>query len=264
MSRTLLLNNTLWASVKSLATVGRRADAVARVESLLSRPDLSASVEADARRLAAELLIDSEDYPAARRHLSAAAELTPGHAHTQYLLGLAHEADPMGEPRKAAARFRRAAELAPANAAYHAAYGRAAVRAERPKAGTKALLAAADATDDAGVLVVVVEGLIEAGRRKAVRRVLAKAMFLCPRDRRLKTLWDRVRFDAAASRQRHTRRAQDAQIARDGDVAVLPFIRIVRENEGKVKTTGGGTIRRDLVSRPRPHLPQLRVTRADR
>jgi tetratricopeptide (TPR) repeat protein len=263
MSRTLLLNDTLWASAKALATVGRRADAVARVESLLSRPDLSASVEADARRLAAELLLDSENYPDARRHLCAAAARQPGHAHTQYLLGLAHEGDPLGEPRKAAARFRRAAELAPANAAYRAAYGRAAVRAGRPNAGAKALLAVAAETDDAAVFAVVVGGLLDAGKRAAAGRVLERAMFRCPRDRRLKSLRDRVRFEAAAARQRHSRRAQDAQFATDGDVAVLPFVRIVRGSEEKV-AAGGGTIRRDLVTRPRPHLPRLRVTRADR
>lgn len=263
MSRTLLLNDTLWASAKALATVGRRADAVARIEGLLTRPDLSASVEADARRFAAELLIDLERFADARRHLSAAAGRQPGHAHTQYLWGLAHESDPTGEPRRAAARFRRAAELDPANATYRAAHGRAAVRADRPKAGVKALKSAADATEDAAVFGVVAGGLMEAGKRSAARRVLARAMFLCPRDRNLKTLWGRLCFDAAAARQRHTRRAQDAQLATDGDVAVLPFIRIVRDGEEKV-AAGGGTIRRDLVSRPRPHLPRLRVTRADR
>ena len=81
-------------------------------------------------------------------------------------------------------------------------------------------------------------------------------------NRQLKLLWDRVRFTAAASRQRHTRRAQDAQPATDGGVAVLPFIRVVRPTDNA--PTGGGTIRRDLVSKPQPHFPKLRVMRADR
>jgi tetratricopeptide (TPR) repeat protein len=263
MSRKLTLIDAGWESVKAFAARSHRGDAVTRVEKLLSRPDLPAPVAADARRLVAELLSNAEKYPEARRHLSAAAELEPGHAHTQYLLGVAHADDPLGEPRKAAARFRKAAELDPANPLYRAAYGRAAVRCDRPKAGVKALLAAADAAgDDVTVVRVVVEGLLEAGKNAKARRVVAKAMFLCPANRELKTLRDRATFAAAASRQRHTRRAQDAQFARDGGVAVLPFIRVVRPTDGT--PAGGGTIRRDLVSKPQPHFPRLRVTRADR
>ena len=263
MSMTLTLIDTGWESVKAFAVRSHRGYAVTRVEKLLSRPDLPAPVEADARRLAAELLSDAEKYPEARRHLSAAADLEPGHAHTQYLLGAAHENDPLGEPRKAAARFRKAVELDPANALYRAAYGHAAVRGDRPNAGVRALLAAADAgADDVAVVRVVVGGLLEAGKNAAARRVVAKAMFLCPASRELKTLRDRVRFAAACSRQRHARRAQDAQLARDGGVAVLPFIRVVRPTDGT--PLGGGTIRRDLVSKPQPHLPRLRVMRADR
>ena len=260
MSRTLTLIDTGWESVQAFAARSHRREAVARVEKLLSRPDLPAPVEADARRLAAELLSDAEKYPEARRHLSAAADLQPGHAHTQYLLGVAQENDPHGEDRKAAARFRKAAELAPANALYRAAHGRALVRSDRPNAGVRVLLAVDD--NDVAVVGVVADGLLEAKKSAAARRVVAKAMFLHPANRELKLLWARVRFTAAASRQRHTRRAQDAQPATDGGVAVLPFIRVVRPTDNA--PTGGGTIRRDLVSKPQPHFPKLRVMRADR
>jgi hypothetical protein len=136
------------------------------------------------------------------------------------------------------------------------------VRSDRPNAGVRALLQAADASHDVPVLRVVIDGLLEAGKVAAARRVATNAMFLRPANRELQTLRDRARFAAAASRQRHTRRAQDAQTARDGGVEVLPFIRVVRPTDGA--PTGGGTIRRDLVSKPQPHFPRLRVTRADR
>lgn len=262
MSRTLTLIDTGWESVKAFAERSHRGEAVTRVETFLARPDLPAPVEADARRLAAELLCDADKYPEARSHLRAAADLQPGHAHTQFLLGAAHEDDPLGESRKAMARYRKAAELAPANAVYRAAYGRAAVRSDRPEAGVRALLHAARRSDEVAVVRVVIDGLLEAGKVAAARRVVQKAMFLRPANRELQTLRDRARFAAAASRQRHTRRAQDAQTARDGGVAVLPFIRVVRPTEGA--PTGDGTIRRDLVSKPQPHFPRLRVTRADR
>ena len=158
MSRTLTLIDTGWESVQAFAARSHRREAVARVEKLLSRPDLPAPVEADARRLAAELLSDAEKYPEARRHLSAAADLQPGHAHTQYLLGVAQENDPHGEDRKAAARFRKAAELAPANALYRAAHGRALVRSDRPNAGVRVLLAVDD--NDVAVVGVVADGLL--------------------------------------------------------------------------------------------------------
>lgn len=261
MSRTLTLIDTGWESVKAFAARSHRGEAVARVEKFLARPDLPAPAAADARRLVARLLCDSQKYPEARHHLSVAADLEPACAHTQYLLGAAHDEDPQGEPRKAAARYRRATELDPANPLYRAAYGRAAVRSDRPNTGVKAMLAAAG-TDDSAVVRVVVEGLLEAGKVGAAQRVATRAMFLRPADRELKTLRDRARFAAAASRQRHTRRAQDAQPATDGGVAVLPFVRVVRPTEGT--PVGGGTIRRDFVSKPQPHFPRLRVTRADR
>ena len=169
MSRTLTLIDAGWDCVKAFAARSRRGDAVTRVETLLARPDLPAPVAADARLLVAQLLFDAEKYPEARCHLRAAADLRPGHAHTQYLLGAAHEDDGYGEPRKAAARYRKAAELDPANALYRAAYGRAAVRSDRPKGGVRALLQAATQSDDVAVVSVVIDGLLEAGKVGAAR-----------------------------------------------------------------------------------------------
>jgi hypothetical protein len=160
MSRMLTLNDAGWELVRSSAAHGRRTDALTRAKRLLARPDLSASVAAEAHRLAGELLTEAERYSEARRHLSAAAALEPACAFAFHLWGLAHERDPHGCDRRAAVRFRRASELEPENHLYRAEFGRAAVRSGAGKTGVRELRAAADAAPgDAAVICVVVEGL---------------------------------------------------------------------------------------------------------
>lgn len=262
MSRMLTVIHAGWATAKALARTGRRRDALDHLTRLLARPDLPGPVAADGHRLAAEILIDAEHYATARRHLRAAAALEPGHARTQYLLGLAYETDPHGDDRRAALRFREASRLEPQNAAYQAAFGRAAVRSNRVKTGVRELLAAAAAAPDKlSVLRVVVGGLVEAGRVMAARRVLIKARFLCPGSREVMGLWERLRFDTARAGQRRPAREQDARIARDGDFRLLPFVRVVGSGAGR--QTVAGTIRRDAFSVQRPHIARMRSSRAD-
>jgi tetratricopeptide (TPR) repeat protein len=264
----LTLIDAGWASVRSSVTQGRRTDALTRLTRLLARPDVPTPVAADAHRLAGELLTDAEQYPEARRHLRAAAALEPTCARTYYLWGLAHERDPQGVDRRAALRFRKASNLEPHNALYRAAFGRAAVRCDVVKTGVRELLAAADAMPgDLPVIRVVTEGLLEAGRLGAARRVLTRAKFLC-RDgvkaRELTALIERVRFEAARTEQREqrgtTQHRQDAEFVKDGGRVVLPFIRV----ETETTAPAGGIVRRDVVSLPRPHFPRLRVRKADR
>jgi hypothetical protein len=263
MSRTLTLIHAGWSSVQSLVREGRKREARTQVERLLDRADLPAPVAADAHRLAAELLLDAERFARARHHLRAAAGLEAKNARTHYLAGLAHENDPQGNDRKAAVSYRKASELEPKNALYRACFGRAAVRCDRLKTGVKALVAAADASPkDLPVLRVVVDGLIEAGRVGTARRLVGKARFLCPGNREVAGLWERTRFEAARVGQRR-RNPQDANLAREGDLVLLPFFRVVGVGAGP-RAPGGGSIRRDLVSTPRPHLPRLLGMKADR
>jgi hypothetical protein len=261
MSRTLTMIHAGWASVQSLVRDGRRRDALTQLERLLACPDLPVPVAANAHRLTAELLIDAERFAMARRHLRVVAGLEPCCARTHYLAGLAFEKDPHGDDRRAAVRFRKASALEPHNPLFRACFGRAAVRCDRLKTGVRALLGAADAAPDSlPVVRVVVGGLIEAGRVTAARRVLAKARFLRPGNRELAGLWDRVRFEAARVGQ-NKRNTQDAGFAREGDIVLLPFVRVVGSGAGKA---AGGVIRRDVMSKPRPHLPRLRRSKADR
>ena len=125
MSRTLTLTHAAWESAQELARSGRRIDALAQVNKVLSLADLPADVAAAAHRLAGEILIDLHRHRAARNRLKAAAKFEPDTARTHYLLGLAWEQDPEGDDRRAAIRFRRALRLEPQNTLYRAAFGRA-------------------------------------------------------------------------------------------------------------------------------------------
>lgn len=262
MSRMLTLNHAGWSAAQSLVRQGRRREALTQVERLLDRSDLSGRVRAEAHRLAAELLIDREQYAKARHYLHEAASLEPDVARTLELTGQAYENDPHGDDRKAAICYRKASALEPENELYRARFGRAAIRCGKVKTGVQSLHAAAESAPGAvPVLLVVVEGLLEAGRVKSARRVLVKARFLCPGNRELARLWERVRFEAARVEQ-NTWKPQEARFATDGDVAFLPFVRVVRP--GQRSASGGGVIRRDLASMPRPHFPRLRTLKADR
>ena len=257
MSRTLTLIDAGWELVRSTAAHGRRSDALSRTARLLARPDLPASVAAEAHRLAGELLTDAERYSEARRHLSAAAALEPNCARGFHLWGLAQERDPHGCDRRAAIRFRRASELEPGNHLYRAAFGRAAVRCGLRKTGVRELLAAAEAAPgELKVIRVAVEGLVEAGKFMAARCILTQARFLCHANRELVVLEERVRFERARHSQKRsrgrrgtTRHVQDAEFATDGGRVVLPLIRIA-ENA----TRRGRNVPRDVVSFPKPPL----------
>ncbi len=267
MSRMLALIDAGWESVRSAATCGRRAAALAQATRLLAHPNLPASVAAEAHRLAGALQTEADRFSEARRHFRAAMALEPNCARTRYLLGLAHEQDLHGCDRRAALCFRRASELEPSNAVYRAAFGRAAVRCGRVKTGVRELLVAADAAAaDVSVIRVVTEGLIEAGRLQVARRLLTKSRFRNPNSRELAALWERVRFETARRSQRElrgtTRHWQDAEFATDGGRVVLPFVRVV--TDAVEKAPEEVIVRRDVVSLPQPHFPRLRVRNADR
>lgn len=262
MSMMLSLINAGWESVRCAAAQGRRADALTHITQLLSRPDLPASLAANAHRLAGELSTEAERYPEARRHLRAAAALEPSSARTFYMLGLALERDPHGCDRRAAIQFRRASELEQVNCLYRAAFGRAAVRCGRTKTALRALLVAVrNAPGELPVLRVAIDGLLEAGAIKSAQRVLTQARFLKPNNRELMAMWERTRFETARREQREqggtTRHRQDAEHAKDGGRVVLPFVRLV----GKPVESSDSDIgyRRDVVSLPQPHFPRLSV-----
>lgn len=263
MSRTLTLIQTGWESIRAAAESGRKSDALAQLDRLLARPDVPADILRDGSKLAAGLALDTGRFVTARRHLKTVLALDVCDAGARYLVGRAWEEDPDGCDRRAMIAYRRATVLDGSSAVFRAAFGRAAARCGKTKLGAREMIAAADqAPGSAEVVGVVVRGLLEAGRPAAARKVLAKGRFLNPGSADLASLADRVRFETARQSQRqaeklreHTRNAQDAQLARDGDRVLLPFVRIAG---GTAVRHDEVVVRMDVLSFPRPHLGRIR------
>jgi Flp pilus assembly protein TadD len=240
MSMTLTLTDAAWASARSLATAGRRADALAILTPLLSRPDLSPTFAAKAHRLAAGLHRDADRYGKARKHLKAAAKLEPGNADTRAELAACCEDDPYGCDRRAARWYRSALKLDSTNADYRAGLARSLARTGKDRAAKKHLLAAVEtAPTSISVLTVAVEACREMKKSQLAWRLVCKARFLAPADAAIRQLWQRAKFDLAAGRQRTS------------GARVLPFVRLVGED--------GRSVRRDFGSVAGPHVGKLRV-----
>src|SRR5262249_26459142 len=162
--------------------------------------------------------------------------------------------------RRAAICFKKAVALDAENPHYRAAFGRAAARCGKVKLGVREMLAAVEAAaNNLEVIRVVVTGLLEVGKVNHARQVIAKSRFLCPGNAELTLMWERMKFESARFAQRqndktvkmtktheHTRYAQDAHFATEGDRVILPFVRPVRENESESTGSGNGrgTVRR--------------------
>lgn len=244
------------------ARKGRKNDARKQALQLLRRSDLTVAEAADAHRVIGEIELDAEHFAKARKHLRAALSLEPEHARTWFLAGLANERDPHGDDHRAACCFRKASRFATENAAYRAAFGRAAIRCDRLKRGVRELMLCSEAAlKDASLLEVVIEGLLEAGKTAEANRIVTQARFLCPGAGGIRRLQDRVRYETARRGQRRASSTQDAGPETDVGARLLPFLRVVRSANGC--KTPPANVRQDAASFPRPHLPRLR-SRTDR
>jgi Flp pilus assembly protein TadD len=271
MSRTLTLIGAGWESILSSVAHGRRIDVLKRLRTLIARNDLPTEVASEANRLAGELSLEAERFANAKRYLRTAARISPTDAKTFYLLGLAHERDPHGSDILATRMFRKATRLDPKDPNFRVAFGRAAVRTARSKRGVREILeAAALAPGDIGVIRVAVSGLLEAGRFDDAAAVLNRAKFLCYESaaiREIGNLFQRLRFETARCIQReNTRQRLDADFATEGGRVVLPFVRIANPIEAAEDCSANcsRSVRSDVLSIPRPHVPRLRMRRADR
>ncbi|MFO0804912.1 MAG: hypothetical protein U0791_17530 [Gemmataceae bacterium] len=247
---------------RRFARQGRTSDARRQSLRLLRRTDLTVAEAADAHRVLGDIELDTEHHAKARRHFRASLALEPSHARTWFQAGLACERDPHGDDRRAARCYRKAMTLAEQNFTYRAAFGRAAIRCDHVKRGVRELLKCTEAAlKDASLLEVVVEGLLEAGRTTAANRIVMQARFSCPGASGIRRLQDRVRYESARRGQRRASSTQDAGPDTDVGGRLLPFLRIARSEAGG--TTPAATVRSDVASFPRPHLPRLR-SRTDR
>ncbi len=198
MSMMLTFCDAAWANARRLAVAGRKSAALAALAPLFGSPDAPKRLTLLAHRLAARLHFAAGRYRKSRRHLGIAASLDPAAAEIHFEIGQAFECDPYGCDRRAAARYKRAAEMAPKQARFVAAYGRALVRIDRVSRGVKLLREAARlAPTDAAVLRVVLDGLADAGRADEALATIARVRFQARTNAELRKLLADAKFRRA-------------------------------------------------------------------
>lgn len=247
MSKTLTLIDAAWASARTLAQTGRRVDALALLDRLVIRPDLSQDLRIDAYLLAASLALDLERYSRARMYLRAVLLQEPHTPEAHFLLGQAYENDPYGCDERARKHYRRAIAQNGQCARYWAAYGQAALRTHRDRAGVKAInTAVAMNTRDATVITTAVNALCEANMPKRAWTIVNQARFLDAHNPLWQPLAQRVQYEMARVSQR---KQPQPRASRN----VIPFVRLVTTN-GESRT-----VRTDAGSKPTPHFGRLPV-----
>lgn len=252
MSRMLSLFDAGYSAAMALARAGRTTAARSALDAILGGP-VSPADAGKARRTAAELAVRAGKYRTARRHLWAAARLSPEAADVHHALGRAFEDDPFGCDRRAARHYQKAVELDASTPVYKASLGRAMVRINELRSGVKVLRRAAEtAPTDPDVLQIVAEGLREAGQSDVAFRVLSKARFLAPGDAGIRDLWVRAKFDLARQGQVANREADERQ-----DREVIPMPKLFG-------TTAVQRTRTDHNTRPAAHVGRFRAFRTDR
>lgn len=248
MSRMLSLLDAGLTTAAHLFQTGRSARAAATLDLLRSGAGTTAEA-VRVLRAAASVAVSAEKYRRARKLLRDAIALAPTDAALWFELGRAFEDDPRGCDRKAARRYKKAAQLNANEPKYKATLGRAMVRINEVGNGVRVMCRAADAAPtDPEVLGVVAEGLREAGRAELAFHLLSKARFLAPADRGIEHLWTRAKFDMLAEQQR------GGQI----QPTSIPMLRVFNDAPVSQKTT-----RTDYGNTPAPHIARLRAFRSD-
>ena len=249
MSRMLSLLDAGLATAAHQFRTGRTASAAATLDQLRGGAGGPAAA-VRVLRAAAVVAASAEKYRRARKLLNEAIALDPTDAGLWFEMGRAYEDDPHGDDRKAARRYKKAAQLNANEPKYKAALGRAMVRINEVGSGVRVLCRAADAAPtDAEVLGVVAEGLREAGRAELAFKLLSKARFLAPTDRGIEHLWARAKFDMLAERQHGTHGKTHP--------ASIPMLRVFNDAPVLQKT------RTDRHHTPAPHIARLRAFRSD-
>lgn len=249
MSRMLSLFDDGLAAAAHLFQTGRTTRAAATLDQV--RGGANSTTDAvKALRAAAAVAVADEKYRRARKLLREAIALAPSDAGLWFEMGRAYEDDPHGCDRKAARRYKKAAQLNANEPKFKAALGRAMVRINEVGSGVRQLCRAADAAPaDAEVLGVVAEGLREAGRAELAFQLLSKARFLAPADRGIEHLWSRAKFDMLAQQQKTERGTAPASI---------PMLRVFNDAPARIPHS-----RSDNTHTPAPHIARLRAFRSD-
>jgi Tfp pilus assembly protein PilF len=203
MSKTLNLAECLLNTARNLHHLGRFHEALPLLQRLAQFRELASSVAEEAHALLAEIQLSREEFAQARRHLAVALAYAPKNADYHYLLAIAWEEDPEGEPRKASRSFRQAVRLAPQCAVYWLDFGLHLCKEGRTKPGFAALRRACKlASDDVELVRHVTDAMHEHGNADEARSLLRQAIFRNGGQQKFRLLWQRHQFRMLHAEQR--------------------------------------------------------------
>jgi tetratricopeptide (TPR) repeat protein len=259
MTATLNLLDHLLSMGRRYQDLGRTRDALRVLGRLASFRELPADAAEETQVRLAELQLKRRKFARARRHLAAALTYRPDSARLNHLMASATQADDRGDLDRAGDYFRRALELEPERVPCLAEGGLLAVRLGQTEEGLALLRRAVEREpDNADVVAKLVKGLRLAGRGEEARAALRAALFRNPRSPRFRRLWDEYQFHHARQRQEGERRRRRLRMGDDGP-AVLPFVRVLRDEPAGVRRDGPATVGRPHLPRPTRRADQRHV-----
>jgi Flp pilus assembly protein TadD len=263
MKPTLNLVEHLLVLGRHYQELGQGRDALRIFTRLSGFRELPAEAAEEAQVRLAELQIKRRKYGRARRHLALALRFQPDSARYHYLLAVALRAEDRGNLEKAAAQYRRALELDPANVKCLMEYGLVAVRLGRTEEGLARLRQAAErAPDDVEVVGKLAKGLRLVGRSDEARAALRAALFRNPRSPRFRGLWNEYQYQHLRREQEAGRMNRQGLRRLGGEPVLLPFVRVTT---GSPATAGEGAptiLRHDEPASavgPHSHWPARRT-----
>jgi len=260
MSKTLNLIDRLLAMGRNYQQLDQQRQALHVLGRLAHFPDLPPAIAEETQLRLAELHLQRRQFRRARKHLALLLRLCPDSARYHFLMATALRKEKK-DPERALRFYRKSLKLEPRQPECLSVYGAYLIRLGRTETGLQCLRDAAGlAPDDAGVLARLVRGLRRAGAGNEARRLLTAALFLNPRDGRLRRLYNDFMFRQLRRAQR--RQQQPSLPPEERRPVVLPFVLVV----GEVERGAGGRkrIRLDPASSmPAPHSVPRPVRRSD-
>jgi predicted Zn-dependent protease len=206
LANSLDFQQSLLNRARTLWRAGLTREAREAIQKLLGTPKLPLALKCEALRMAADVAVESEKYHAARKALEDVIKLTPRVAENYHRLATVIDMAGTRRLRQAIEAVHSACELEPENAEYWAFHGILCVRRGLRKTGLLSLRRAMKlAPTECAVLQEVCAGLVALGRREEAKVRLMRARFRKPKDASLTQLWNRLRFDEAATKQQAKR-----------------------------------------------------------
>jgi Flp pilus assembly protein TadD len=231
MSTTINLVEQLLARARRFREVGQPFQAFDLLKRLPLLPDVPAQVAAAVRGQMGELLLRRRRYRQARRHLVEALRLDPGSARYHFLLGLAWQHDPEGDPDRAARHYGRSLRAHPRQPRCLGEAGLLDIQRGNTDRGLIRLRRAVElAPTNAMVVGRLVRGLIRAGLPDEATQAAHEALFQAPRCPKIRQVW----IDLQLLRLRRQQERSAEQLGDDAPI-LLPFVKAFGEKVAEAR-----------------------------